>query len=292
MNGGYFNPSEVKYKVVRMADDAVVSADAVSPFADTFASERPAKLFYTVTPYITDEIYGLPMPSNKVMVGEPLGIPYSEDFTSYDDAFTIEMRDDPGHSWEWQYDFGYYRIYNNDTVKDDWLITPYMALEAGYQYNVAFDTRSLAKENMRVCLGTAPESQAMTQVIADTFPVDTDYDWQTLNYTFTVPVSGNYHIGFHANSDDPTSNLALYLDNLHVTNQGLTSVASILADAQIAVNGRDLTVTPSGLARIAVYTADGRTLYNTATAAPLSVHLTPGVYVVTVNDAPRKVIVK
>ena len=292
VNGGYFNPSEVKYKVVRMADDAVVSTDAVSPFTDTFASERPAKLFYTVTPYITEEISGLPMPSNKVMVGEPLGIPYSEDFTSYDDAFTIEMRDDPSHSWEWQYDFGYYRIYNNDTVKDDWLITPYLALEAGYQYNVAFDTRSLAKENMRVCLGTAPESQAMTQVIADTFTVDTDYGWQTLNYTFTVPVSGNYHIGFHANSDDPTSNLALYLDNLHVTNQGLTSVASILADAQIAVNGRELTVTPSGLARIAVYTADGRTLVNTATAAPLSLHLTPGVYVVTVNDAPRKVIVK
>lgn len=293
VNGGYFDASEVKIRVRRMTDDAILSDDATSPFVDIYIPERPTKVFYEVIPYVSEEIVGLGMPSNKIMAGNPYTVPYSEDFTSSDGAldYIIEARDDMGRSWDWQYDFGYFRIYNNDTEKNDWLFTPYIALEPNMKYLLAFDVRSIATESYAVAIGLAPESTAMTQQIAPNHEFD-EYDWQHMSHSFTVPAAGNYHIGFHANTPTSSNALALYLDNVSLVSEGPTGVADVeQGGVTIALLGRTLSLAAPQAARAAVYAADGRIVYS-AEVATANVELLPGIYVVKLGSRTEKIIVR
>lgn len=53
------------------------------------------------------------------MIGDPYTIPYTEDFSTNDNvlSFLIEDTNSDGKTWEYMYDEGYIRIYNNDTPK-------------------------------------------------------------------------------------------------------------------------------------------------------------------------------
>ena len=229
IHNGYLNPEEVKYRVKRVNDETILSENATSPFTDDYWPELPERVCYEITAYV-DDLNSLPAVSNKVMVGNPFDIPYSENFDTNAGAnlYTVEAADDLGSSWIWQYEYGYYRIWSNEKKKNDWLFTPYIHLQPNVTYELAYDTWSLAKETMRICIGNAPESNAMTQVILQNSIVDTDYDVETRRVEFRVAEEGNYHIGFHSTTEDAENGLALYLDNVKLDKKpSTTNIESI-----------------------------------------------------------------
>lgn len=227
----------VKYRVRRMPSFEVVSEDAVSPLTDTYFPALPELLSYEITAYtVADQPqYGIPMTTNTIMTGRPLDVPYVMDFSANDDVlrWTVYDANDDGHSWEWQYDMGYFRIYDNELAKDDWLISPYVAMEAGAEYRIGLDVMSLATEEYEIRIGRGREPADMLTTLKEKESLATDYEWVGRECTFTCPETGNYHIGIHAMTADPTNALALYADNFKVEKTGADSVRDISAESSV-----------------------------------------------------------
>jgi len=286
-HGGYVDISAIKYRVRRLPEFDVLSENATSPFIDTFSPEQPTKLSYEVTPYIDENTKGLALCTNSIMTGKPYDTPWSEDFTSSSCAqlWTVADANDDGHSWEYQWDYGYFRIYDNENVKDDWLISPFIKMEAGYDYLLTFEVRTIATEVFEVKMGAglAPEDMKYTIHDRESVP-DTDYSWIKKECTFPCTESGNMHIGFHAISDDPTNALALYIDNVKLEKTGLSGIkdAAATGNGSITVDGTGVHATAHSA--VDVFTPDGRKVTSAVLAAGDTLSLPCGLYIVRASD--------
>lgn len=272
-HGGYVDASTLKYRLRRLPDFTVLSEDATSPYTDTFLSDVPVSCSYEVMPYVDENISGLPKTTASVMTGKSYEVPYAEDFASsaHIGSWTVIDANDDGHTWEYQWDFGYYRAYDNENAKDEWLISPYVSLEAGAQYIFSADFRTIAQETVEVCAGTGLTAADMTLTVLEpeTIP-DTDYSWTPRKVTFTVPESGRYHFGIHAMTASPEDALALYVDNIKVE-----------LDPNSAVKAPEA----AGDAPLRYFNLQGIEVSRDA--------LVPGVYIISSGEsAPRKVVVK
>lgn len=284
-HGGYIDLSSLKYRVRRLPDFETLSEDATSPFVDSFVSEAPVKCAYEVTPYVDENTRGLSLTTNRIMVGKPFETPYSEDFSSNSTAqsWTVDDVNGDGHSWEYMWDFGYYRIYDNENPKDDWLISPYVRLETGGEYRLTFDVRTIATEKLEVKMGAglSPEELTVPLMEAETIP-DTDYDWVPRECNFTCAQGGNLHIGFHALADDPENALALYIDNVKLVQTGSSAVTEISGDAAgaaaFAVDGRGVRALDDVV--LEVCRPDGRLVFAGHIAAGEWLPLDGGMYII------------
>lgn len=109
--------------------------------------------------------------------------------------------------------------YHSTLPKNDWAFTPFMALEAGKNYKLAFYVKapgySGVPEKMKVHLGAAQASASM-----DVDPIWNNDNMLIAAYTamevmFTVPTTGNYVIGFHGYSIADVNYIAI--DNVEIT---------------------------------------------------------------------------
>lgn len=296
-HGGYVDLSTVKYRVRRLPSLDVISEDAVSPFHDTFLSDEPVKCGYEVTPYVDSEIAGLPLTTHSVMTGTPFEVPYQETFETVSAAnrWTVVDSNNDGHSWEYQWDFGYFRVYDNENPKDDWLISPYVRLEAGYRYSLTFKVRTIATEQLEVKMGLGLEPEDMTVTLheLETIP-DTDYSWQDRECQFDAPGDGRFHFGFHAATQNATDGLAAYVDDVKVEKigqSGVEAVAVTAADAPVMVSGALLTALRA--TGVEIFTPDGRLLRRATLRAGETLTLQPGVQVIVADGSHAvKVMVK
>lgn len=296
IHGGYLDPASVKYKVRRMPADTIVSSTATSPFKEVVEAVRPARCFYDVIPYVDENTQGLPMSSNKIMIGTPCTVPYSEDFSSNDNVttFTIEDGNDDGSTWEYMYDYGYMRVWNSEGVKDEWLFTPYIAMEAGAEYRLTFDVRSLSNEKMEVKIGDDATSASMGTTLLNEFDV-TDYDWKMMKCNFKVEATKPWFIGFHSTTTDYANALAIYLDNIKVekvADAPHTGVDDVDQGNLFSIDGNNLVLTASQASAVTVCTIDGRIAYAGSMLPGQSVWLDRGIYVVVIDGRPCKAVVK
>ncbi len=108
--------------------------------------------------------------------------------------------------------------YHSTLPKNDWAFTPYMALEAGKEYKLAFYVKapgySGTPEKMEVKIGTAQNSASMTDVVWD----DANMliaAWTLKEATITVAADGNYVLGFHGYSIADVNYIAI--DDINIT---------------------------------------------------------------------------
>lgn len=230
VHGGYFDAKEVKYKIVQMPMNKVVETNATSPFTFQATAEKPENCFFDVIPYVDENTIGMPMSSNKLMIGEPFTVPYTESFDKNDDflLFTIEHNGDGNGFWTWDYDNYWVSIYSS-TEKDDWLFTPFIAVDKGTIYKLSFDVKTIGKEKFEVKLGNSPASTSMTrQLVADT-EIDTDGKFITKECEFTSENDDIIYIGFHANTTNYEDAMKLYIDNIKLVKTGDTKLDAVSA---------------------------------------------------------------
>lgn len=141
---------------------------------------------------------------NATVVG-PQGIPYLKSFPTANslDDMTILDADNDGESWTWDKYQKYARLSAPQTGSHDWIITPPLILKAGkvYEYSslISAGNPTAFPPMVKICLGTAPTAEAMTQEIV---PVTTINKYDTyFTKEFTVPVDGLYHIGVYGCSE-------------------------------------------------------------------------------------------
>ena len=295
MHNGYVDPTEVKYQVRKMPSGEIVDNAGTSPYTYTVTQEKAEKCFFDVTPYIDDEHKGLPTASNKIMIGKPFEVPYTAGFDTNDEVllFTTEHIGGGNAYWDWDYDYKFMKIYSSTSPKNDWLFTPFIAVEEGSIYKLSFDIRTVGTEKYEVKYGLAPEAAAMTEQLAADTEVDTD-QFATRSVEFTANKTAVIYIGFHANTTNVEKGMNFYLDNIRLEKVGTTAIGCIpatttdanlrIADGGFYVLDRDTHVS---VARI-----DGTTVLSRTVQAGQHVSLPKGIYIVRTANAAQKVVVK
>ena len=91
--------------------------------------------------------------------------------------------------------------YDSNNAADDWFFLDPFALKKGY-YALKFWYSALENhpEKLRVCYGTAPTPDAMTNVLVEYNPINNSNYEESINI-FQIPSDGKYYIGFYAFSD-------------------------------------------------------------------------------------------
>lgn len=185
----------------------------------------------SVTPGIKDDYRIVPYTSSgkgiesstSVLVFVPEYLNEFGDNASIDEYTVIDGNTD-GSTWDW---FNYQaRCYpSSDNGADEWLITPAMRLEAGKYYRTSLVTtnekKDLAYNIMKVCVGTSPSAEAMTEEIIKPYIVTgVGYDQRALlkDY-FTVDQTGEYYIGIHNRCDNGRYGSPLLIDNLTISSK-------------------------------------------------------------------------
>ncbi|MBW4726043.1 hypothetical protein [Prevotella nigrescens] len=295
MHNGYVDPAEVKYQVRKMPSGEIVDNAATSPFKYTVTQEKAEKCFFDVTPYIDNDHKGMPTASNKVMIGKPFEVPYTATFDTNDEVllFTIEHIGDGNAYWDWDYDYKFMKIYSSTAPKNDWLFTPFIAIEEGSIYKLSFDVRTIGTEKYEVKYGLAPEAAAMTEQLAADTEVESD-KFATRSIEFTANKTAVIYIGFHANTTNVEKGMNFYLDNIRLEKVGTTAISSVsalaadvnlrIADGGIYVLGVDNYIS---VARI-----DGTNLFSGPVKAGQHIALEKGIYLVRTAKGTQKVVVK
>lgn len=295
MHNGYVDPTEVKYQVRKMPSGEIVDNAATSPFKYTVTQEKAEKCFFDVTPYIDNDHKGMPTASNKVMIGKSFEVPYTAGFDTNDEVllFTTEHIGDGNAYWDWDYDYKFMKIYSSTSPKNDWLFTPFIAVEEGSIYELSFDIRTVGTEKYEVKYGLAPEAAAMTEQLAADTEVESD-KFATRSIEFTANKTAAIYIGFHANTTNVEKAMNFYLDNIRLEKVGTTAIGCIpatttdanlrIADGGFYVLDRDTHVS---VARI-----DGTTVFSRTVQAGQHVSLPKGIYIVRTANGAQKVVVK
>lgn len=163
-------------------------------------------------------IAGLPV---AAQAQEPavMSVPYTETFDSLGafNTFTVVDVNNDGKTWEYFSSGKYARSnYNNRIAADDWLLTPEIHLEAGRFYTITFDAKNETSYNQeRIEAGLGSGTDPLGYDIIFPKRVLTGNTFETFNIETSVPVTGDYRVGFHDCSD--ADEYRLSVDNISVT---------------------------------------------------------------------------
>ena len=219
-NGGYVNPSDLRYKIVRYPDEVVVADSHVgTTFSEEITPQTLTAYYYKVSA-VNEGYTGEEIVSNKVLVGDPLEAPYVEEFDGQPafDLFTVFDANKDGRTWVMnKVDNMVYNQFNTVRDADDWLISPPIHLNNDRQYFFSFvvqSTNKLNTERISASLGNGT-------VINDSYKVivpDTSFhgpDAVTLSTLVSVEKDSIYNFAFHATS--PSNQGYLFLHKIIVT---------------------------------------------------------------------------
>ena len=219
-NGGYVNPSDLRYKIVRYPDEVVVADSHVgTTFSEEITPQTLTAYYYKVSA-VNEGYAGEEIVSNKVLVGDPLEAPYVEEFDGQPafDLFTVFDANKDGRTWVMnKVDNMVYNQFNTVRDADDWLISPPIHLNNDRQYFFSFvvqSTNKLNTERISASLGNGT-------VINDSYKVivpDTSFhgpDAVTLSTLVSVEKDSIYNFAFHATS--PSNQGYLFLHKIIVT---------------------------------------------------------------------------
>lgn len=295
MHNGYVDPAEVKYQVRKMPSGEIVDNAATSPFKYTVTQEKAEKCFFDVTPYIDNDHKGMPTASNKVMIGKPFEVPYTAGFDTNDEVllFTTEHIGDGNAYWDWDYDYKFMKIYSSTSPKNDWLFTPFIAVEEGSIYELSFDIRTVGTEKYEVKYGLAPEAAAMTEQLVEDTEVESD-KFATRSIEFTANKTAAIYIGFHANTTDVEKGMNLYIDNIRLRKTGTTAIGHLSdadTDAQMRIVGNGFYILGHDT-HVSVARIDGTTVLSRTVQAGQHVSLPKGIYIVHTANGAQKVVVR
>lgn len=191
-----------------------------NPYTITGLASNTAYDVYVQSDCTTSGVSTWTGPLSFITACASLPLPYSNDFDTQADCWTLENSNLDGESWQFLTnateiscisgtgDYALGVLYNTDgvTSMDDWLFSPAFDLTSGSTYTLEFsygnDGGTTYLENMSVFLATANNStagSAGTELLSATNLSGGCNPFS--NTTLTVPSTGTYYIAFHGYSD-------------------------------------------------------------------------------------------
>lgn len=218
VHGGYFDASQLNYKVVREPDGEMVYEGTATSCQDPTSADLPyGYYYYVVTAYVGTQA-GEPAQTAQLTIGEAAELPYSQSFDDEDAISTLSIIDANGDDNSWQY-FGGSMVYAYSEAgydAQDWLVTPPFKLSSDYVYQLSFDARADEgyTEQLSAAWGENLSAEGLPHEIIPLTQV-TNTQYQTFKATFRPSVSGPAYVGVQALSTYQDGSF-LYLDNLAV----------------------------------------------------------------------------
>lgn len=266
VNGGIIDVENIRYKIVRKPGSVMLKR---SLNATTFTEQCDFDFglyYYTVTPYYINNtsIEGASANSNKVQMGKPMTMPYTETFdteASLNSWTIIDANGDGGDNWEdsnWKFDPVYYCAFYfgwYDTTADDWLITPALELDPNNLYKLTFKQYGYFgyEKHFTVNTGATADVEGMSaNIILDKITYSSSADMPGVEETVIfAPREGDRYVGFH---NITTSYDHLSIDDVHIevykradVPAAATDLAAVItADNQVTVSFTLPTTTADG----------------------------------------------
>ncbi|MDE6491518.1 MAG: hypothetical protein K2L49_10210, partial [Muribaculaceae bacterium] len=219
LNGGYIDIEALTYSVIRYPDGLTI-ADHISETSLTDTIPEPGNLtmiYYGVTAHY-DRFDSPQRTSSKIAVGT-LVPPYHNDFPNSDAiaGFTRLSGNDATYKWDSNFTGGVYVTGESGKPMDQWLITPPIKLESGYNYLIKLKayTNGNRTENLSIVCGDSPTIDAMTDVLKSAeLKAYSSYDPDEVQTFLSPAQSGKYYIAIHGNS--PEGYGRIYISDLSI----------------------------------------------------------------------------
>lgn len=271
-HGLVLTQDNLSYNIVRQPDNVkVAEGTKLIAFSEKIAQTAKLQSYYYEVVAVNGTHVSDVAASNKVVVGQPLQPPFSENFATQQgfDRFTVVDANGDGKQWK---RYHKYYEYTGTTVDyaqmtanslrddDDYLLTPALELQKGGRYTLKFTAcknYSSAKydQKLRVLVGAAAGDLADYVLLADTIAID-DVNLQTYTAEVGIEEDGIYQIAFHAVS--PAGSDALNIDEIQLS-------ASLVASAPDSVTNIVATADPQGYLKATLtFTAPDKTLHGDA----------------------------
>lgn len=212
--------SGVTYNVIDKKDNSVVATGVTGTryTIDDFIPEGIEMRQFAVVA-VHDGKTSKATLSNKVAFGNAYSLPHTFPVESSVDVDQFTIIDANGDGTTWFYEErGNNRVFtitaNADNPKDDWVITPPVAMKASNSVRMRFMARPVAtnhSETMEIKAGKSATVEAMT-IDVQQATVYTNTAYTVYDVSFVVPEDGNYNIGFHAMS--PAAHYEFCIDNI------------------------------------------------------------------------------
>lgn len=210
-NGGYFDSSSLKYKVIRYPDMKVI-ADGITKTSITDQVDEFAGYCYEVLPY-NNEGDGIPARSNVVAYGPDLKAPYFNSMQTEDEfnQWTVLDANKDGVSWFYEKYMNVANYSFSEGPASDYLISPAFVFEEGKEYQIRYtywtinwvepDTREPVLEKMRVRYGTEPTKEGMSTIVKDLGTFHTGSGNYLYGKDNFKPQAGKGYLAFDVYSD-------------------------------------------------------------------------------------------
>lgn len=242
MNGGWIDANALAYKITRLPDNVVLETSFNgNEFTDT--SITALNNYSYQVQAITQEGAGGTATTNSLLIGPPLSVPYSCNFSTDEEfaLWNVEDANNDGFTWkrETTLDAVYY-YYNeeNETIGgNDWLISSPIHLEKGKLYRLNFKLQSYDvgyPEKVGVYLGEG-------KTVADQTVLLGDYEIESntfIGYKVMLPdnlETGDYHLSFHCHSDPYM--FILYVTGVLLEEVSEGSISGVVTDGQKVLPG-------------------------------------------------------
>lgn len=266
LHGGYYEPSNVKFKIVRYPDNVVLEDDYSGTTYEDSSMKRLGAYYYGITAsneaganeeFITRD--------GIVIAGKAVEIPYStgfEDETLARNQWTIINANKDLSILHFNSGFDvlvygqgyvasgidYIADQQTSTLDaDEWFISPPLNLEADKDYYLSFDTRSAGVDELNITYGELNTIESQKQLIKSglfTKPADTENLNKFQNHQFQLPKGGGVHcIGFNLVTVFGEC-VMFQLNNLQIA-EGIADAietTSAVNDAKVSLNGDQLSV--------------------------------------------------
>jgi hypothetical protein len=246
-NGGTVDVDNIRYKITRYPGGELVARSAKGTSYTETMTEPFNLYYYKVAPYNAGNTtqQGSSSTSNKIKMGSPRTLPYSESFDTESslNAYTIiDANGDGGDEWEdhnWKYDSQYYCAFyygGQGYPADDWLITPALDLDPSKIYKLTFKYYAYYGygSRFRVVAGTDATVEGMDDELLDKTTVSSFSDYPGITETiYFAPKPGTKYIGFHHLS---TTMEHLSIDDIKIVSYMDATVPAVVENLAATAN--------------------------------------------------------
>lgn len=235
-NGGSINPDAIRYEVKFFTGNTSETHTVAEPRFEQIVDISYAANCRVEITAVDGQLRSEAVASAPVMMGKGYAIPYAASFDNGAGVADFLMDDVNGDGSTWYYEPIYedmrtdYKL--NDGKMDDWLYTPILNLDNGYFYHLQFGARTAGvsyEERMEVKAGLLRTPADMSvEVIPEATYVSTSF--VTTDGYFTIPESGNWHVGFHSVTEG--TSFYISIDDIKIERGGLMTAPAKVSDVK------------------------------------------------------------
>lgn len=304
-HGGYYDKSNVRYRIVRYPDNTVLEEEYGGTSYEDNTIKRLGAYYYGITGFNKAGSNNEYKRNEIIIAGKAVEVPYDcsfNDETIARNQWTFVNGNHDGNSWRVNSGLGT-TLFNDYVIAaeyvlnpldsqldaDEWLISPPINFEANKDYYLSFDVRSAGVDELNITFGDLNTVEAQNQrIVSGLFTEEAEGAFYT--YQFQLPRTEGIHcvgINLVTMYGDNTSQL-FQINNVMIEEGIPDGIETVNAggNTKVSLDG-DLLAIEGDFNTAYVYDTTGICVatLNKANAETTTTGWHPGIYIVKIANA-------